>query len=104
MAKVENIKPIAAGSARLVIETRLAQLPKRLINNLGDLLDPENKIRRKQKLQNIDLILRYPDSDIITAFNLVVMLRNERWAKASRILTEAGKIGVAVYQFFKNNK
>jgi hypothetical protein len=102
--QIDTPKTIPAGTARLVVQSHLAKLRPVLVGRIADLLDPANTIRKRQKLQNMALVMRYDDETIINAHNLVVMLNGERWAKAKKWLQAAQQVGVSVWQFYKNNK
>jgi hypothetical protein len=97
---MKNLALLKFDAERKEIDKALLQLPPRLVGKIADLIDPENTIRRLQKIKNLAFLNTREDAELITGYNIVAGVRNTRFAK----LKEAFSMLLVVVQLFKGVK
>lgn len=89
-------------STKEEIQEVIAQSNRGFVNKVGDLLQ-ENTIKRREKLKNVQFILSFSEAEIITAYNIVAMHQNARWANVLEGSKKLFPLLLKAYKFVREN-
>lgn len=69
---------------------------------MGDLLEA-NTIKLREKLKNVQFILTFSENEIVTAYNIVAMHQNARWANVLEGSKKLFPMLLKAYSFVREN-
>jgi hypothetical protein len=97
---MKNIALLPFTASEKEIQEALLKLPPRLVGKIADLVDPENTIRKFQKIKNLAFLQTREAAELIAGYNIVAGVRNTRVAKTR----EAFSFLLIAVQLFKGVK